>query len=347
MAVTGVQRYARELTERLPNVLREDVALIVPGRPLRFLTGAIGRSLCEATGGWSGVRGHAWEQLVLPLRFYSSGSELLVNLANWAPVALKNQIVAILDLAPLRLPGYFSARYRRFVDIFQRRAARAARRVVTLSEETRLDISREFGIAQERIDIVPPGLGSPFSDTPKKAGSSKGMHDYCLFVGGHDPRKNLKFLTGFWSEVYEASGLRLVVVERSQSRPHAQAIARTQPGTEFCYDPTDAELIQLYDNALCLLSPSIYEGYGLPLLEAMARGTPFISSDTGAARELAAEPERQVLPLKADRWIEVIDEWRASFPLELTTRLEASVVNCSWERSALQLAESIDRALRS
>ena len=82
-------------------------------------------------------------------------------------------------------------------------------------------------------------------------------------------------------------------------------------------DPTDEELVRLYAGALCLVWPSYYEGYGFPLLEAMAVGTPFLSTDVGAAAELAVIPEEQILPLDPERWIERIEAWHSADLSEL------------------------------
>ncbi|RIK10943.1 MAG: hypothetical protein DCC49_01675 [Acidobacteria bacterium] len=348
MAITGVQRYARELTIRLPNALGESVELISPGEPRRSIASdARAVLLNPASSRWSGIPGHLWEQTLLPARFRASSAEILVNLANWAPLLVSRQVIAVLDLAPIKLPEYFSASYRRFIDVVQRRAAVRADRVITLSEATRSEISAEFGITAGKIDVVPPGVGSPFAQAGRELASTERPAEFCLFVGGHDRRKNLDFLMGFWPQVHKKAGLKLIVVERGHSRPHAQTRSVATTGVEMRLDPSDAELLELYDNALCLLSPSLYEGYGLPLLEAMARGTPFISSDTGAARELAAEPEKQVLPLKASRWIATIEDWSSSFPSGLSTRLGQLAEEHTWERSATLLAGSIREALRS
>ena len=88
---------------------------------------------------------------------------------------------------------------------------------------------------------------------------------------------------------------------------------------------------------------SHYEGFGLPLLEAMAVGTPFLSTDTGAASELAITPD-QVLPLCADAWINQLRHWCAADPIDLRSASMAKARTTTWARSAEALSASIERS---
>lgn len=353
MHVTGAQRYATELVERLPDALANPIDVIVPGVLVDRLESGRRHSGIDvpgsqATSRYSGFRGHLWEQRTLPRAFRSSKCELLVGLCNWGPLAIRNQIVAVLDLAPLKHPEFYSIQYRLLTRYLQRRVARRAKRVITLSDAMRAAVSDEYGIPPVRIDVVPPGVGAPFAGRaergPVLADRSRA---YCVFVGGHDPRKNLKFLVDLWPRIHRDLGLELRVVSRGASRPHAHQGATNSSGVTRTADPTDDELAMLYAGALCVLSPSLYEGFGLPLLEGMACGTPFIASDAGAARELAIDPESQVLPLDPDAWVERILAWSHDEPVDLRTRSAERASEFTWEKSADLLADSIRRALEA
>jgi glycosyltransferase involved in cell wall biosynthesis len=116
------------------------------------------------------------------------------------------------------------------------------------------------------------------------------------------------------------------------------------PGVRRVADPSDAELADLYARALCLLWPSLAEGYGIPLLEAMACGTPFLSADVGAARELAIDA-RQVLPLDGDRWVAELERYHTAGVADLRARSAETARRATWERSTDAMVRAIGRSL--
>jgi glycosyltransferase involved in cell wall biosynthesis len=337
MPVTGSQRYARELVRRLGAHLENEIQVAVP--PDQLVAADQLETVEPSARSWSGPRGHLWEQVTLP-RVPARG-DLLISLANWGPVRVHRQVVAILDLAPLRWPGFYSWPYRALTRVLQRQLARNVTRIVTLSEAMGLEVAATYGLDLDRIDVVPPGVGPPFTETeplsPKR---------YCVFVGAHDPRKNLLFLLDFWPQVWGELGLELHVVARLASRPHRSALIPATPGVRLHHDLDDRALADLYAGALCLLSPSHYEGFGLPLLEAMATGTPFLAAEAGAARELAEEAG-QILPLEAPAWVEALRSWSSADLGELRRAVRRRAHAQSWDRSAALLAASIRRALES
>jgi glycosyltransferase involved in cell wall biosynthesis len=163
-----------------------------------------------------------------------------------------------------------------------------------------------------------------------------------VFIGGHDVRKNLAFLLSFWPQVHAALDLQLHVVARGWTSTRRLDPQRQVEGVTTHVDLDDDGVARLLANAMCLLWPSHYEGFGLPLLEAMAVGTPFLSTDTGAARELAITPD-QVLPLCADAWIRQLRRWRAADPVDIRAASMDRARAATWTRSAEALIEVIER----
>jgi glycosyltransferase involved in cell wall biosynthesis len=179
-------------------------------------------------------------------------------------------VVTVHDLAVLRHPGTFNQWTRRYSRFAVPRVARAARRVIAVSEFTRREVIELLGVPDERIRVIPNGVGAPFGpEGPAAEG------EYLLAVGTLEPRKNLAVA----QEAAERLGVELRVVG-----------ARGWGGVQvdgWLGRVADDELAALYRGARCLVYPSLYEGFGIPVLEAMACGTPVVTSAGGATEEVA------------------------------------------------------------
>jgi glycosyltransferase involved in cell wall biosynthesis len=343
MTATGVQRYAREILLRLQSHLEAQLRVIVP--PDRVLEAA-DQTLdpIAPTKRWHGLNGHRWEQLTLPRLFHRTGAEFLWSPCNWGPLAVRRQVPVIHDIAPLTHPEYFGTVFRLVARALTGPLVRRSAQVVTPSIHVRDNLVERFGLEPNDVLVVPPGVGPPFSQRVGVESERPGT-PYCILVGANDSRKNADFLFGLWPELHARTGLQLHVTQRSvitTRRPHS--LERTSAGWLIVHtDPTDEQLADLYADALCLLWPSRYEGYGLPLLEAMATGTPFISTDVGAARELAVRPEEQILPLDAALWTERIEAWNREGAGGLRQASTQRAMRQTWDAAAEQTARVLDR----
>ncbi len=331
--ITGVERFSREA---LLGVIRlsPGVNAWIALPPNQIAPVADFPLLEESNDSYRGVSGHLWEQLRLPRLLRAAGNPPLVSLANWGPIRAGKHIVLLHDAAVFVCPQFFGARYVRWARWYLRAIARSASRIATTSLAARADLARFLSINETRIQVVTPGVGSPFTRTPLRPPADP---PYCLFVGAHDARKNLGFLLQMWPGVYRRFGLRLIVVGRRTSRAHRSLTSRGMPTwATLVWDPTDADLVDLYANAVCLLSPSYYEGFGFPLLEAMAAGTPFLSTATGAAAELAVEADRQVLRLEPSAW-EAGLRWTLQAGDELRRESSVRARVRTWDRTGREL----------
>jgi glycosyltransferase involved in cell wall biosynthesis len=269
----GVERWAREMASRLP-ALRPGGYEVLRPRP---------RLVHRA--------GHAWEQLALPAR--ARHAPLLVCPANLAPAVARNTVLVLHDAAALRHPGWYSPPYaawqRRLLPVLVARA----RRLVTVSEFSRREIADLLGADPGRIAVVPGGVDPRFRPDadPEPARRAHGLErPYVLCVASHTARKNLAALIPA-ARVLAAEGVDLAVA--GGHRPQFAAEAGLQE-LRLLGHVDDDVLPGLYAGAEAFVLASRYEGFGLPVLEAMASGVPVVSTAAGALPELTAGAARLV-----------------------------------------------------
>ena len=185
-------------------------------------------------------------------------------------------VVTIHDLSFEREPSLMGRKDRLVFRRVVPRAARKAARVLTVSERTRADLRELYDIPDEKIVVTPNGVDPAF--TP-----GEGAHDYVLLVGAVQERKNPLAALAAARE----AGLPLVVAGPAKD----QALARQLElgGARVTGYVEQDELVRLYRGAACLVQPSRFEGFGLPVLEAMATGTPVVAVPEPALLEVAGD----------------------------------------------------------
>ncbi len=241
-------------------------------------------------------------------------------------------VITVHDLAPLRHPEAFPAWTRLYGRTRLRGTVRAARRVAAVSEFSKRETARLCDVDPARIDVVPNAADPVF-----RADGDAADGDYALAVGTLEPRKNLSRAI----EAARLAGLELRIVgERGWGGVEAAGANVTWLGRV-----DDEELAALYRGARCLVYPSLYEGFGIPVVEAMATGAPVVTSRDSAMAEVAGAAAVLVDPLdphaiaggiaEADRRR---DELRAA-------GFERARLY-TWERAAAAAVEAYERALR-
>jgi glycosyltransferase involved in cell wall biosynthesis len=186
-------------------------------------------------------------------------------------------VVTIHDLSFERDPSLMQLYDRLVFKTVVRRSARRAAHVLAVSERTKNDIVELYGVASEKITVTPHGADPAFSPGDGEPG------EYVLLVGSVEKRKNPLAAAAAASAV----GLRLVAAGPVRDSELARELERR--GAEVRGYVTQEQLVELYRGAACLVMPSRYEGFGLPVLEAMASGTPVVAAPDGALREVAGE----------------------------------------------------------
>lgn len=290
---TGVQRMALETVRALDGLLATEagrgleVTLLVP----RGATVPPFRHIAVRKGGvFSG--GYGWEQLDLPCLALGG---VLLNLCNLAPVAKHRQVVVVHDATPRVMPQAFSRSFRLAYRVLVPLLGIVAARLVTISEFSRREITRWYGIPAKRLAICAEG-GEHILRQPADRGvlEKNGLEGrrFFLAVGVGSRNKNTELVAA----AFERAGLAdvdLVMTGARERRVHREAEDRSFASKVVHYvgHVSDAELRALYEHALALVYPSRYEGFGLPPLEAMTCGCPVVISDQAALLEIAGDSE--------------------------------------------------------
>jgi glycosyltransferase involved in cell wall biosynthesis len=266
----GQQRVAAEVTRRL-----EDVKEIRPGRPL------------------GGVKGHLWEQLALPLR---TGGRLLWSPSATGPIAYARQVVTVHDVAFLDAPDCFAPAFQRLYAALVPALIRRVAKVVTVSEFSRRRILEHVAVDPEKIAVIGNGVCGRFRpQSPDAIAAARAAlrlpARYFLMQATADRRKNLARTLRAWRAVLPDLPEDLwLVVSGSRERTHVfgqKEAPEDTPRTLFIGYVAEELLAPLIAGAEAFLFPSLYEGFGIPILEAMACATPVLTSDATATVEVA------------------------------------------------------------
>jgi glycosyltransferase involved in cell wall biosynthesis len=237
-----------------------------------------------------------WEQLVWPWQLRQF--DLLHSMAFVTPLAAPcPAVVTVYDLSFIHYPDRFPRFQRHYLTSQTRRSCHAARRVITISESGRQDVHDYFGLPLERITVVRPGVDGVFQPLPAAQVEAFRRREalpeqFLLHVGTLQPRKNIPLLLEALARL-ERPELQLVLVGGRGWLYDAIFNRVADLGLEkqvrFTGYVADSDLPLWYNAATLLLFPSVYEGFGLPVAQAMACGTPVAAANVAAMPEVAGE----------------------------------------------------------
>jgi glycosyltransferase involved in cell wall biosynthesis len=309
----GVERWARELTARLPQLAPGEYAVARP--PARLVHRA----------------GHAWEQLALPLR----RARLFLCPANLAPLATTRTAVVVHDVAPLREPRWYSDLYVRWQRTVLPPIARRARLVITPSAFSQAELRDLLGVDSV---VIPGGVDPRFSPgaDPGPARRALGLErPYVLTVASRTARKNLGVLDLAAARL-ASNGIDLVAA--GGDRPQFRA----EPGGPRALGHVpDAHLPGLYAGASAFVLPSLYEGFGLTALEALAAGTPVVAADRGALREVCGDAALLVDPTDPEAVADALERALDGDAARLRAAGPAQAAPFTWDATARAVHDAV------
>ena len=294
---------------------------------------------------------HRLEPFTLPVELLPVWPDLLHSPDFILPVRRNYAgVVTVHDLAFLRFPQWVTADAARYYGRV-RQAVRSAERVIAVSECTRRDVLELLQVPPEKVRVIYEAAGADFRplDIPATSREFKGRHlapkRFALFVGTIEPRKNLPTLL---------RAFRAMMDRHPDLEPHPRLVIAGEQGwlsesvfglvhelhlsqeVAFIGRVSPEELLWLYNAARLLAFPSLYEGFGLPPLEAMSCGTPVIATRAGSVPEVVGEASLLVDPQDVEGWAETIARLWSDEALQGTLRARGleRATHFSWERAA-------------
>lgn len=350
----GISRYIRYLLTELARCPgQHDYTIFVNGPDTATRLGIQHPQLTFVPATWPEARPAArvaWEQFTLPSLIRQRGIQVFHSPANVLPEFLPRgcaSVVTLHDLAFLRMPEVLTRSKRLYHRTFTVRSLRRATRIITVSDSTGRDVTELLGISPQRLATVYPcvdeRLTRPVTEEEIRAFRARqGLEEgFLLYLGTLEPRKNIPTLIEAYARLRQASGTRVkLVLAGAKGWLYDAIFARVQQaGLErevlFPGFVSDAEQPLWYHAAEALAYPSLYEGFGIPVAEALACGTPVITSTVSSLPEAGAELALTVDPHDTDALAGALQRALSDSSLRERCRAQASSVGERFSAAAM------------
>ncbi len=297
-----------------------------------------------------------WEQLIQPSAARRARLDLLHGMAFVGPMGSRcPSVVTIHDLSFLFYPHSFRPVNRLYLKLFARLSARRARRVIAVSESTKRDAVKQYGIAPDKVDVVHNGVDPAFRPFPADQVSAfradRGLPErFILFVGTLEPRKNIARLIQAYAQLPGARPPLFFVGGKGWYYDEIFALVeRLNLGADvhFVGYVSTQDLPWWYNAAQVFVYPSLYEGFGLPPLEAMACGTPVITSAASSLPEVVGQAGLLIDPTDTEGLTAAMAQCLADADLRAQMKAMglARAAGFSWQETARQTVDSYRRAV--
>lgn len=329
--MTGVQRYAREIVSAMDGLLEGESGRVRLAAPPGVAASLSLKAIAVEKRGRIG--GHLWEQTILP----ASTRDPSLHLCNTAPAISQGHVVCLHDANVFIEPESYSRAFRNYYRFLQPWIAKRALKVVTVSRDAALQLARHIDIKARDIAVLPNGHEHALLWNPSRSRLSERWtprRPYVLLLASQARHKNVARIIGL-ADAVDAMGLDLVVVGR-QAPIFAEAATASASNLFRLGAVEDDDLAVLLSQALCLAFPSLTEGFGLPLVEAMAWGCPVVSSDRASLPEVCGDAALMANPQDDRLWLQHFGALARSRDLadELKCRGREQMTKFSWTASA-------------
>ena len=305
--ITGVQRYALEITKALDNLISKDTAfqkheyIVIAPKNVLYKVKLKNMSFVQR----GILKGHLWEQFELPV--YSRDG-FLMNFCNCAPLIKRNQTVTIHDAAVSAVPYAFSLAFRTWYKMMFMWIGRSLKQIFTVSEFSKKELHKYYGIPLNKIHVTYNGI-----DNIKNLEVDEGIIDredlkekkYVLAVSSMNPSKNFSLVLDVARLMPD---VEFIIAGGSNAKVFKAAGLDVPQNARLIGYVSDEELMALYRHASVFVYPSLYEGFGIPPLEAMMCGCPVVVSDIEVFHEVYGDSVIYCSANAYKEWKGVLDD---------------------------------------
>lgn len=310
--------------------------------------------------------GKMWTQWRLPLDLYMHRPrpDVFFTPTHYAPrFSPVPTVISIMDLAYVYFPELFKKRDLYKLNNWTKYSAMKSKKIITISKSSKNDIIKEYNVEPEKIEVIYPGIKNNNMNSPQKKSIEQLFNKYkisrnfILFVGTLQPRKNIVSLIEAFGKLANIKGqvlsikdLELVIIgkkgwmyEEILRKPADLGIEESVKFLDFV---PDEDLGFFYENAICYVLPSLYEGFGLPVLEAMSYGCPVITSNVSSLPEAGGDAALYADPKNPEEIADKIFMLMKNKSLreELIQKGFKQVQKFSWEKSAKETLRVLEEA---
>lgn len=316
--MTGVQRYTLKNIEYFPDQFEK----ITP------------KKNCF------GIKGHIWEQMILPIKLRN---KMLWSPSSTGPIFKSNQVVTLHDMLWYEHPEWFSKSFSLFYKLIVPIVLRRAKKIIVISEYTKKQAIKYLNLPSEKFVTIHNGVDEYFRvhSSDEKISVIKKYHlskPFLLCVGSLKPNKNLNRLFLAWNSVSDTikNNFDLVVVGGTGKNFSKVGFHKLPDGIKLLGHISDNDLPLIYSASYAFIFPSLYEGFGLPILEAMACGVPVITSNVTAIPEIVGDAAILVDPYSVEEILSSIEEICSNNKLyeDLVKKGIARVSHFHWKKTS-------------
>lgn len=325
--MTGINRFAYELCKALSRLF--EFTIIAPKGRILPEYDIRGLKIIE----YGRLKSHLWEQISLPLFLSSKKNYVLLSFSGLGPLLSKSKISTIHDVSFLHNPDWFSKGYYLFYKILTPLIIKTSKAILTVSEFSKSEILKYYDIRPDKIHVIYNAVTKALENTTPDNQKEK----YILTVGSLDPRKNFKTLIcAFSDERLKHLELRIVGGTNKVFGELGYDM-QNYPNIKFLGRISDEELKKQYRNAHLFILASLYEGFGIPPLEALGNGCPIALSDIPVFHEIFEDAAAYFNPTDVDDIISaILKSYNNSIPHSIDTS-NRILKKFSWNRSAKKI----------
>ena len=327
--ITGVQRYGIELSKVIKKLNKNfDIDFITSKNVIHE---DIAKDLEVQEVG--NLKGQLWDQISLLNFLKKRNNPLVINFSNTLPVFYKNKIVTIHDIINLKYDVNW--KYKKYYELIWPIMLKNSKHIITVSEFSKKEISNYFNIEPEKISVIYNGVNKNFKPMKKKQSKK-----YILALSSIAKHKNFERLVQAFLQIDTDIKLYIVggINQKIFGKDSVKILNKIQQSKNIVFlgRVNDKRLVELYSNALFFVYPSLYEGFGIPPLEAQACGCPVLLSDISVFKEIYGNSVHYCNPLDIEdirRQIEFLLNNQKLLE-QLKNRSLENAKKYTWEKSA-------------